>query len=93
MATQAVAEPLIAPDDDGMADRKNDRHKPSRMMRIAERLAEVLDELAERNATTAPAEANRLIREGLEKLGMWPPPPEPPASPTRKPRERKDRGE
>jgi hypothetical protein len=54
--------------------RKGDRHRPSRMMRISERLAEVLDDLGERNATSAPSEANRLIREGLERAGLWPPP-------------------
>lgn len=42
-------------------------------MRISEPLAVVLDELADRNLTTPPAEANRLIREGLERLGLWPP--------------------
>jgi hypothetical protein len=60
---------------DRMGDtRKGDRHKPSRMMRISERLAELLDGLAERNVSSAPAEANRLIREGLERMGLWPPP-------------------
>lgn len=53
------------------------------MMRIRERLAEILDGLAERNATSAPEEANRLIREGLEKLNLWPPPPKPGRKPSK----------
>ena len=53
--------------------KKADRHKPSRHIRVTERLARQLDVLADRNATSAPVEANRLIREGLEQLGLWPP--------------------
>lgn len=52
----------------------NDRHKPNRMMRINKAIAAQLDSLAKRNATSAAQEANRLIREGLERLGLWPPP-------------------
>jgi hypothetical protein len=51
----------------------SDRHKPSRMVRIRERLAQVLEQLAERNDTDVTEEANRAIREHLEQIGMWPP--------------------
>jgi hypothetical protein len=79
LAYGAVAMGAPAATIDGMADaRKGDRHRPSRMMRISERMAEILDKLAERNDTSAAAEANRLIREGLERLNLWPPP-DPPA--------------
>lgn len=57
----------------GFMPRSSDRHKPSRQMRISEAIAKQLDLLAERNATTAPQEANRIIREALETLGLWPP--------------------
>ncbi len=56
--------------------RNGDRHKPSRHVRVHHALAEALDRLATRNATTAPQEANRAIRELLEKEGLWPPKPE-----------------
>ena len=51
--------------------KSTDRHKPSRTMRIKTRLAKVLDELALDNETSAAEEANRLIREGLIKEGLW----------------------
>jgi hypothetical protein len=54
--------------------RGSDRHKPARQMRIHPLLAAQLDVLAERNATTAPQEAHRAIREMLEREGLWPPP-------------------
>ncbi len=53
-------------------DRSKDRHLPSRQMRVRKRLADALDRLAERNDSTAPSEANRAIRELLEREGLWP---------------------
>jgi len=50
-----------------------DRHKPSRQVRVNPKLAAALDKLAARNATTAPIEANRAIRELLERESLWPP--------------------
>jgi hypothetical protein len=52
--------------------RSGDRHRPSRHIRIPERLAKFLDQAAERNFTTAPQEAVRAIREYLERLGILP---------------------
>lgn len=54
--------------------RKGDRHAAGRQMRIKQSLVDGLDLLAERNDTTAPQEAHRLIREGLAKEGLYPPP-------------------
>ncbi len=45
-------------------------------MRIHPLVAMMLDELAERNATTASQEAHRGMRELLKAEGLWPPPPE-----------------
>lgn len=57
-----------------MAKKKaNDRHKPSRLIRLKESLAKRLEELADRNATSLTQEANRAVRELLEKNGLWPP--------------------
>lgn len=53
--------------------RRGDRHKPSRHIRVHQLLAQQLDVLAARNASTAPQEANRAIRELLERAGLWPP--------------------
>lgn len=53
--------------------RSKDRHKPGRQVRIRQALVVQVDKLAERNATTPPEEVNRLIREGLERAGLWPP--------------------
>ncbi len=49
-----------------------DRHKPSRHVRIKVQLAEQLDRLALRNATSTPDEVNRAVRELLEREGLWP---------------------
>lgn len=51
----------------------NDRHKPARQIRVNPKLAAALDMLAERNATSAPIEANRAIREMLQRENLWPP--------------------
>lgn len=53
--------------------KKTDRHKPAKMVRVNSRLAEVLELVAERNATTFPTEVNRAIRELLEREHLWPP--------------------
>lgn len=52
--------------------RKGDRHKPSRMVRVREALAEVLDRLAEQNASDITEEVNRAVREMLQREGWWP---------------------
>jgi predicted transcriptional regulator len=49
-----------------------DRHKPARLIRVKPPLAEQLDVLAERNTTSTTAEANRAIRELLEREKLWP---------------------
>jgi hypothetical protein len=36
---------------------------------------EALERLVERNSSDLTEEANRLIRQGLEREGLWPPPP------------------
>jgi hypothetical protein len=62
------------PDNALMADEKRkDRHKPSRMVRIKERLARQLDHLVERNESSVTSEVNRALRELLEREKLWPP--------------------
>ncbi|HTU22502.1 MAG TPA: hypothetical protein VMG10_30975 [Gemmataceae bacterium] len=59
-----------------MSNRKkksSDRHKPSTQVRLNIRLAEQLEKLAERNATSVTQEANRAVRLLLEEAGLWPP--------------------
>lgn len=56
-----------------MSKRKaNDRHKPSRMVRIREPLAKQLKALADKNASSMSEEANRAVRLLLEQEGLWP---------------------
>ncbi len=50
-----------------------DRHKEAKQVRINKKLANALDALAERNASTSPVEVNRAVREMLEREGFWPP--------------------
>lgn len=59
----------------GMARKKTkpDDRRSGRPVRVRDELAEALDRLAERNADDFTGEVNRLIREGLERAGMWPP--------------------
>ncbi len=60
-----------------MADKKKqpgDRHKPSRMTRIPERMAKQLEEIAGEKETSLVDEVKQAVREYLEKLGRWPPP-------------------
>ena len=54
--------------------KSSDRHKPSRMVRVRKRLADVLEKLAEREASSLGEEANNAIREYLKDKGLWPPP-------------------
>ncbi len=49
-----------------------DRHKPAKMLRIRAQLARQLVRLAERRATDPTEEANRAVRELLEREGLWP---------------------
>jgi hypothetical protein len=51
-----------------------DRHKPSRQVRLKKVLADRLEVLADRNATSVPDEVNRAVRELLQREGLWPPP-------------------
>jgi hypothetical protein len=51
-----------------------DRHKPRRMIGLPEPLAAQLEVLAKRKLTRISAEAVRIIREALEREGLWPPP-------------------
>jgi hypothetical protein len=62
---------------DGMTERKRGRPagQGTRPIRIAEPLAKVLDQMASDKFMSATMEANRLIREGLEREGRWPPQP------------------
>ena len=50
-----------------------DRHKPSRMVRLKERLAVQLELVAAENATSLTEEVNRAVRELLQRAGLWPP--------------------
>lgn len=54
--------------------KSSDRHKPSKQVRLRKSLADQLEVLAERNATTVPEEVNRAVRLLLEREGLWPPP-------------------
>lgn len=54
--------------------KKADRHKPGRMVRLKELLAQRLDVLVDRNATNITQEVQRAVREYLERQGLWPPP-------------------
>lgn len=59
-----------------MASKKNplDRHKPSRMTRVPERMAKLLEKLASQKETNLVSEVKQAVREYLERQGMWPPP-------------------
>lgn len=51
--------------------RKGDRHKPNHRVRLKLKKAQALQILAERNDTSIPEEADRAIREYLERNGLW----------------------
>jgi hypothetical protein len=53
---------------------KSDRHKPSRMVRVREVLAQQLDHLAVQRASDLTELVNQAVRELLERAGLWPPP-------------------
>jgi hypothetical protein len=54
------------------------RYRPHKQIRIPEAVARELKRLARDRSSNMTAQAVELIREGLERLGRWPPPPEPP---------------
>jgi hypothetical protein len=53
--------------------KKKDYHRPSRTVRIPERLARLLDQLSDKNLSNLTQEAVRAIREYLERNSLWPP--------------------
>lgn len=53
--------------------RTSDRHKPSRNVRLRERLANQLQLLAERDDSNITEQTNRAVRELLVREGFWPP--------------------
>lgn len=55
---------------------KADRHKTRTLIGIPERLILVIDQLVADRLTDRTTEVVRLVREGLESLGMWPPKPD-----------------
>lgn len=55
-------------------DPEKDRHKASKPTRIRPRLAQQLEDLAERRETDVTTEVNRAVREMLEREHLWPPP-------------------
>jgi hypothetical protein len=56
------------------APKKKPRYKPHRTIRVPEAIALELEKLADERASKMTVEALILIREGLERLGRWPPP-------------------
>lgn len=63
----------------GNKKQSSDRHKPTRNVRLNMRLATQLQKLAEQNATNITVEANRAVRELLERVDLWPPSADPSA--------------
>lgn len=53
---------------------ESDRHKPSRMIRVRERIARQAEALANAREMTLTEAVNQLIIRGLEQEGLWPPP-------------------
>lgn len=51
---------------------RRDKHKPSRQVRIRLAFISVLEQLADRNASSVPEEVNRAVRELLAREGLWP---------------------
>jgi len=59
-----------------MATKTNtDRHKPSRMVRIPEAFALVMEELAADELNCLTEQVRTAVREHLIRLGRWPVPP------------------
>jgi hypothetical protein len=54
------------------ADNGKDRHKKNKMARIRIPLAKELEALAQERSTDFTEEANRAVRELLEREGRWP---------------------
>jgi hypothetical protein len=57
-----------------VAPKKKPRYKPHRLIRLPEAVAVEVEKLADERASKMTTEAVILIREGLERLGRWPPP-------------------
>jgi hypothetical protein len=53
--------------------KKRPRYKPHRTIRVPEALALELEKLADERLSKINVEAVALLREGLERLGRWPP--------------------
>lgn len=51
---------------------KKDRHKPSRMVRVRERVAAAVDLFAESKATDFTEAVNALLIRALEAADFWP---------------------
>jgi hypothetical protein len=58
---------------DGSKTSKSDRHKEATMARVRKPLADVLQQLADTNATKFTEEVNNAVREYLERRNLWPP--------------------
>jgi predicted transcriptional regulator len=56
---------------DAQADKVNDRHKPSFMVRVPMAFADGLDEMVERNVSDRTEEVKTAIREYLQRHGLW----------------------
>lgn len=54
-----------------------DRHKARTLVGIPNVLMDLIDVLVERHLTDRTAEVVRLVREGLEREGLWQPRPVP----------------
>ncbi len=61
------------PQNSRMAKRKNPSPHKGKLVRINPRIIEVIDDLAQENATDRTEEVNRAIRETLKREGKWPP--------------------
>lgn len=51
-----------------------DRHKPGRMTRVPESLAQQLDIAAELDVSNFTQQVTRAVREYLERRSLWPKP-------------------
>ena len=56
------------------------KHKPRRMVGLPERLAAVLEKLADERATTVTEVVKAACVDHLTRIGRWPPAPPGPAS-------------
>jgi hypothetical protein len=53
---------------------KNDRHKPGKLVRIHQKLVDLLDELAEEELNTVTEQVKIAVREYLQRRGKLPKP-------------------